>query len=83
MKAKFVRKYYGTGYERQFIFLDYEYRGREYTVYENRAKGNEPLAWQHRNAQATIDKELDRESKAQQGGKPFDIDEVWRTLGWD
>ena len=83
MKAKFIRKYYGTGYERQFVFMDYEYRGREYTVYENRAKGNEPLAWQHRNAQATIDKELDKESKSQQGVKPFDIDEVWNTLGWD
>ena len=83
MKAKFIRKYYGTGYERQFVFMDYEYRGREYTVYENRAKGNEPLAWQHRNAQAIIDKELDQESKAKQDGKPFDIDEIWDALGWD
>ena len=38
-KAKFVRKYYGRGYDRDFVYMDYEYRGHEYTVYENRAKG--------------------------------------------
>lgn len=56
MKAKFVAKYYGRGYEKDYVFLEYEYRGHTYTVYENRARGNEPLSWQHKNEQARIDK---------------------------
>ncbi len=55
MKAKFVAKYYGRGYEKDYVFLEYEYRGHTYTVYENRAKGNEPLSWQHKSEQARID----------------------------
>lgn len=62
MKAKFIRKYYGRGYDRDFVYLVYEYRGHEYTVYENLAKGNEPLAWQHRNEQARIDRLIELES---------------------
>lgn len=60
-KAKFVRKYYGKGYDRDFVFLDYEYRGHEYTVEENRAKGNIPLSWQHRSEQARIDRLIEYE----------------------
>lgn len=56
MKAKFVAKYYGRGYEKDYVFLEYEYRGHTYTVYENRARGNEPLSWQHKSEQARIDK---------------------------
>ena len=56
MKAKFVAKYYGRGYEKDYVFLEYEYRGHVYTVYENRARGNEPLSWQHKSEQARIDK---------------------------
>lgn len=59
MKAKYLGKYYGSGYDRDFVFLEYEYRGVKYTVYENRAKGNEPLSWQHSNEQARIDRLLD------------------------
>lgn len=62
-KAKFIGKSYGTGFNRDFVFLGYEYRGRTYEVYENRAKGNEPLSWQHKNAQAIIDAEIEREEK--------------------
>ena len=54
-KAKFIAKYYGRGYEKDMVFLEYEYRGHTYTVYENRAMGNEPLSWQHANEQARID----------------------------
>lgn len=54
-KAVFIGKSHGRGYDRHFVFLEYEYRGHRYTVYENRAKGNEPLAWQHRSEQARID----------------------------
>ena len=62
-KAKFLRKYYGRGYDRDFVYLIYEYRGREYTVYENRAKGNEPLAWQHRQEQDMIDRLIEEENR--------------------
>ncbi len=55
-KAKFVAIYYGRGYEKDYVFLEYEYRGHTYTVYENRARGNEPLSWQHKSEQARIDK---------------------------
>lgn len=63
MKAKFIGKYYGTGFDRDYVYLEYEYRGIKYEVYENRAKGNEPLSWQHKNAQASIDAEIEREEK--------------------
>lgn len=55
-KATFIRKYYGKGFERDFVFMVYGYRGHEYIVYENRAKGNKPLAWQHKSEQARIDR---------------------------
>jgi hypothetical protein len=66
MKAKFIGKYYGTGFDRDYVYLEYEYRGRKYEVYENRAKGNEPLSWQHKNAQARIDDEIETEEKRSQ-----------------
>lgn len=47
-KATFVRKYYGHGYDAHMVYLDYMYRGHEYTVEENLLQGNRPLAWQHR-----------------------------------
>lgn len=43
-KATFIRKYYGRGYDAHMVYLDYMYRGHEYTVEENLAQGNEPLA---------------------------------------
>lgn len=62
-KAKFVGKWCGKGFDRDSVYLEYEYRGQTYIVYENRAKGNEPLAWQHRNAQAAIDRDIEVEKK--------------------
>ena len=62
-KAKFLRKYYGRGYDRDFVYLVYEYRGHEYTVSENMAKGNEPLAWQHRQEQDLIDRLIEEQSR--------------------
>ena len=64
MKAKYIGKFYGTGYNRHMIFLEYEYRGYTYTVYENTAKGNEPLSWQHKAEQTRIDSLI--EAKAQE-----------------
>lgn len=62
-KATFKRKYYGHGYDAAMVYLDYEYRGHEYTVYENRAKGNPPLACQHREEQNRIDELIEQENK--------------------
>ena len=55
MKARYIGKYNGTGYDRHMVYLEYEYKGYTYTVYENTAKGNEPLSWQHKAEQARID----------------------------
>ena len=62
-KAKFVRKYYGHGYDAHMVYLDYEYRGHEYTVCENRAKGNAHLSWQHHSEQARIDQLIEQEER--------------------
>ena len=67
MKAKYIGKRYGTGFERDFIFLEYEYRGYRYEVYENKAKGNEPLSWQHKSEQARIDRIIDDKNKSNNG----------------
>lgn len=55
MKAEYKGRYQ----DRDNIFLLYEYRGVKYEVHENRAKGNEPLSWQHRSEQDQIDRRLD------------------------
>ncbi len=79
MKAQFIGKSYGSGYDRNNIYLEYEYRGMTYTVVENRAKGNEPLGWQHKSEQARIDNILDSKPTS---GEPVDMDEIWKMLGW-
>lgn len=79
MKSKYIGKYYGTGYERNRVYLEYEYRGMTYTVMEDKAKGNEPLAWQHRTEQDRIDAILDIKTTK---GEPIDIDEIWSMLEW-
>ena len=81
MKARFIGKWYGTGCDRDMVYLEYEYRGERYVVEENRAKGNEPLAWQHKTEQNRIDKMLD--TPQTQNGKPFDMNEIYEMLGWD
>lgn len=63
MKAKFISKYTDTSYGQHMVYLEYEYRGHRYTVYENRCKGNIPLAWQHANEQGRIDSLIELESK--------------------
>ena len=62
-KATFVREYYGSGYDAHMVYLDYEYRGHEYTVCENRALGNVPLSWQHRSEQDRIDRLVEQEER--------------------
>lgn len=50
-------------YDRDSVDLEYEYRDRTYWVHIHNTKGNEPLVWQHRNAQSIIDKEIALEEK--------------------
>ena len=84
-KAKFISKSRVSGFDRDSVYLEYEYRGKTYTVYENLAKGNEPLSWQHRSAQAAIDRDIEVEEKLKkfnESGKA----ESWETgfnLFWD
>lgn len=68
-KSKFTNKRYGTGHQRNFVFLEYEYRGKQYEVYENNAKGNIPLSWQHKNEQLRIDSEIEREEQSRHNEK--------------
>lgn len=64
MKAKYIGKFVDTSYGNYIIHLEYEYRGERYTVFEDRRKGNEPIAWQHRTWQDDIDRTLDVAPKA-------------------
>lgn len=67
-KAKYIGKYVDTSFGQHIVSLEYEYRGKRYTVTENLNKGNIPLSWQHRNAQIEIDARIERESKPK---KPY------------
>ena len=80
MKAKYIGKHCGRGYDRDSIYLEYEYRGMTYTVHENRAKGNEPLSWQHKTEQDRIDRIKDARKP---GGEPANINEIYELLGWE
>lgn len=76
--------YIGKSYDRDYVYLEYEYRGHRYEVYEHKTKGNEPLSWQHANNQARIDRLIELEEKEeQQQSEPFDLDEIFKMLGWD
>lgn len=81
-EAKYLGKYYGTGYDRDSVYLEYEYKGHRYEVHENKSKGNEPLSWQHRMEQARIDRLIDMENNPG-SGTPFDINKCFEILGWD
>ena len=83
-KATYIGKSYGTGYNKDFVYLEYEYRGYRYEVYENRAKGNEPLSWQHANEQARIDNLIEiKEKAANSNAQPTDWEEIWDLLDWN
>lgn len=68
-KATFIGKYHGHGYDAHMVYLVYSYRGHEYTVGENLAQGNEPLAWQHRDEQDRIDRLIEQEER-EKNAKP-------------
>lgn len=79
MKAKYTGKFNGTGFNRHMVFLEYEYRGYTYTVYENTAKGNEPLSWQHKAEQTRIDNLIKAKEQEKQYTKK-EIEEAQKNL---
>lgn len=85
MKAKYIGKFVVTDFGQHFVILEYAYRGHRYMVYENRRRGNEPLAWQHAYEQGRIDAMIEMEEKqaASSNSEPVDLDEIWSLLGWD
>ena len=75
-KARFVSKYSYRRYNEYITEIEYEYRGHKYTVYINHNKGNEPLSWQHRNAQGRIDSLIEIENKKQEQKSGISVDEA-------
>ena len=68
-KSEFVSKYYVKGFNNKWtgeVEYTYKYRGHEYTIYVNTNKGNEPLSWQHRNAQKMIDRVIEMKMAEQE-----------------
>lgn len=83
MRAKLIEKYYDK-HQPDLIFMDYEYRGHVYTVYENRAKGSEPLSWQHKIAQSKIDTLIKNEKNESKKMHCYeDTAEYGFNLFWD
>ena len=65
-KATFKYKYL-TGYNNEYLVLVYEYRGYEYDVYENLAKGySVSLRTQHIQNQRRIDSIIEERSRIQE-----------------
>ena len=62
MIATFKRKWTEKVFNISWTYLEYEYRGHRYVVEINNSRGNEPLSWQHRNAQARIDRIIEMEN---------------------
>ena len=84
-KAKFIGKWLGSGFDRDSVYLEYEYRGRTYTVYKNLSKGNEPVSRQHRNAQNAIDRYIETEEKLKkfnESGKAESLETGFNSF-WD
>jgi hypothetical protein len=82
-KAKFLSRYEYRNFNDDIVELEYEYRGHKYTVEENRSKGNEPLSWQHRNAQARIDSMIEMEEREKECNTNTDNDDWLKMLwGW-
>ena len=85
-KAKYIGRC-ADKYDRDSVELEYEYRGETYWIHIHNTKGNEPLAWQHRNEQARIDKELELREKIKENHEPVetvgsDFDYLLDMLGF-
>lgn len=84
-KATFQYKYL-TGYNNEYLVLVYEYRGHEYDVYENLAKGySVSLRTQHIQNQRRIDSIIEERSRIQEPVRKEDtadyaIDEFLKSI---
>lgn len=80
MKARFIQAYHYREWGRSIVELEYEYRGHKYTVMEDRSKGNEPLAWQHRAEQDRSDRliEMDERNDREEAKNSISVDEALR-----
>ena len=84
-KATFKYKYL-TGYNNEYLVLVYEYRGYEYDVYENLAKGySVSLRSQHIQNQRRIDSIIEERSRIQEPVRKEDtadyaIDEFFKYI---
>ena len=84
-KATFQYKYL-TGYNNEYLVLVYEYRGYEYDVYENLAKGySVSLRTQHIQNQRRIDSIIEERSRIQEPVRKEDtadyaIDEFFKYI---
>lgn len=76
MKAKFVQAYRYQECGRSIVELEYEYKGHKYTVMEDKSKGNEPLAWQHRTEQDRIDRLVEMENRHETESSGISVDEA-------
>lgn len=81
-KATFLRKHYGHGFDAHMVYLDYLYRGHEYTVEENLLQGNRPLAWQHRDEQSRIDQLIEEENRPKKPYRYEDSADAGFDLFW-
>lgn len=84
-KATFQYKYL-TGYNNEYLVLVYEYRGYEYDVYENLAKGySVSLRTQHIQNQRRIDSIIEDRSRTEEPVRKEDtadyaIDEFLKSI---
>ena len=74
-KAKFI----GTYTFQRRKYLEYEYRGRKYSVCAD--WNAEPIAWQHRSEQELIDRQLDTKCMATENAQ-IGLDFFFESLEW-
>ena len=81
MKAKKLFTMYG----KHSNTVTYEYRGKQYDdEYANDyTYCVTPAKVQHKDAQESIDRIIEQESKPEPQAEEFNIDDVYEILGWD
>lgn len=63
---------------------EFEYRGHKYYVTDYRNGYSETMAAQHKYEQIKIDELIAQEIRQKNSNEEtFDIDKIWKELGWD
>lgn len=83
MKAKYIGRFkhkYDDG-----IDLLYKYRGYQYMICDthNGCMEMGSLAKQHREEQDRIDKIIEHKENQPEVNQPFNVDEIYKMLGWE